>query len=239
MKRLLLIEGAICLALLMFLLTVLAWHIPRWLPMVDDVFIRLQDAAHSLSPAMASLKEAADTSNMVSTETLNLVGSSVKLVKTVQRQVEAVDVGQVNAVVAEVGQVVTAATDTLRSTQTQVTDLGMQTVATIKNVDLRLMSASAQLDLTLASMPPLLAAGAQTLQASTALLDGPVATSVKDLDGVLVPSGLIVHNAQQKFHAWLYPPTQSWWARAYRFLRGVAGFSQPMYYGLKLVHENN
>lgn len=239
------VEGAVCLALLAFVLAVTAWHVPQWLPAIDGFVASLKKASESLPPAMASLKEAADTSNMTSTESLNLVGSSVKLVDSVQRKLDLVNVKGLNAVieesrgaVAEIHNTAAAATGALTAVNTQVTNLGSQTTAAIKNVDLRMGQASDKFLLTLDRFPPLLDSGTQLLRSSTALVDGPMSKSVKDLDSVFIPTGLIVDDAQKKFHEWLYPPTQSSWVKAYRFLKGISGFSQPVYYGFKLIREN-
>ena len=236
--------GFVCLTLLATTLICVLLHLSTWLPAVDKFIISLQAASASLPPAMVSLKEAADTSNMTSTETLNLVGSAVKLVDSVQNKVDALDLKRVNSVMDEMHNAVSAATQALTTVNAQVDSLGKQTSQTFKDINLKVGGIADNVNVTLVKLPPLFESGTSILKSGNELIvstkqfiDFPMTTGVNDLDAIIKPAGLMTHDLQLKTHEWLFPLKQSKWMQFYKIMKGLSPLAQPTYYGFKLWKE--
>ena len=121
------------------------------------IAMNVRAASESLPQTMASVKESADTANMVSTQSLDLVGSMTKLVDAV---------GKTND---KAGQLVDAGTSTVNT-------VGMDADAMSAKLDAAIdqyATIPPHVNGTLDSVPPFMAEGANTIHGLHTLLADP------------------------------------------------------------------
>lgn len=195
MHRSLQVAQLAVLLLLAFILGAVAWHLPGWLRGID----RLQATAQV---AASSLKEAADTSNLASTQSLNLLGSTTKLVDHATRQVDAL-----GPTIQHVNRV----TDDL-----EVVVLNLNTA--LVNQDKNLSASLADLDRALKEMAPAMRAATATMEnAAKATGDPAILETLHHVDettaNVAATTASLNRSAQmieQKVHAMTKPAS---WAQ--------------------------
>jgi len=134
------------LALLVFCLGSVALHLPGWLRGIDNAQNLVQRAAGSVA-------EAADTSNLVSTQTLDTVGSATRLIDHGTKTIDSL-----NAVIKG-----------LSGTVTRLNAAADQATATLKTTD----GTIADLKPTLDALPPLVNSMQKVADDTNATVNGP------------------------------------------------------------------
>ena len=207
----------VCLALMAFILLIVAAHVRSWVHGIDDIIGSAKQAA-------AKVALAADTSNLVSTESLNLVGSSVQLVNHTTTTVD------------EVNRSVKQFSVTLQHLSASVDTLTEQGQQTMDNFDGKVNVTSDHLMLAIDEIPVTLKSAQGTFDHASGFISGPLTDSMHSIDTVTKPTGLLMADFQIKTHEWLFPAKQSKWVKTYHFIRGVAPFVQPTYYGVRIYN---
>lgn len=212
-------------------------HIDGWATSVDVLLKSASEGAKSIPPAMDSLREAADTSNMTSTETLNLVGSSVKLVDHVTKVVDSVDVRAINQTIVHLDEVAISTRATMDQVAIQVAAMGTQTTQALRAVDTQVTSIGQQVQTNLGHLMPVLDQSTVTLKSVQMLLDVSVTDTLRNIDTVTIPTGKLISDLQDKAHEVLYPPKQPWWKKVLKGIRTFGPLVYPAYWGFRMFDE--
>lgn len=203
-----------CLTFLACILYAVMGHVSGWCVLVDQTLAAMPDAAQSI-------KEAAETSNLASTQTLDLIGSATKLVDHSTRAVDSLP-PQILTTLAHVQQTTEATTALLDTTRATVAHADAE-------IDRISHSATAALD----SIPPMASEGRRTLTNTADLIGDPaLRATIGNVERITNSTALATDDTQKKLHEYFYPPpATSKWVRFYKGLEGAKSFLELGYYG--------
>jgi ABC-type transporter Mla subunit MlaD len=234
---------SVCLVVLIVLLITTTIRLNSILNSVDTLIKTLNESFKDIPAVMASLKEASDTSNMVSTETLNLMGTTTTVVDEIKRKIKTFDVNKLNTTVDNVNNNVNdiskSAEKTLNTVNDVMMDVEKQTSSLVENTNTQFDKIGNSTKESLDHLTLFLDEGSNTLRSTQTLMNGPFTKSITDLDSILLKSDLVVNDVQIKTHEWLFPPKQSKLMKTYKFIKSITPLVQPAYYGLRFYNESN